>query len=267
MVNIIIFSRNRACQLDLLLRSVYYNFVNWNSYKWNVLYTYDDAFKTGYDLVIKAHPDINFIKETNFKQNVLNLINNTDPYIMFGVDDNVFKNRFDITGSSEFYDFDIRDDVMALSLRMWPGITYCYTENRPTPPPIFKENGINIWNWRDSKLSGDWSYPFSIDMSIFKKKDILENLINVNYWNPNTMEGYLANQAWNKPYLICYKESIIFNNPINKVQTANGNRCGNVSTQYLNKMFLAGDVIDLIPLQGLKNTAPHQEELVTFIKG
>jgi hypothetical protein len=140
---------------------------------------------------------------------------------------------------------------------MCPRINYCYTEKRDTPPPKFTED--LMWFWRDPALKGDWSYPLSLDSTIFRTEDILPLLKNLSYENPNTLEGTLATHPINKPYMICYKDSLVFNIPVNKVQTANGNHCGNIPADYLNREFLRTKRISMSNLEFFKNTACHQE--------
>ena len=78
MLNIIVFSKNRSCQLELFLRSMKLYFKEFNEHKINILYTYsNDKFKEGYDKVISIHNDknINYIKETQpFKNHILLLL-------------------------------------------------------------------------------------------------------------------------------------------------------------------------------------------------
>jgi len=266
MINLIIFSKDRASQLELLIKSIKEYFVCWDKYRWNVLYKASTPkFQEGYKIVHSKHPEFNYICESDFKKDFISLMDIKNQYTMFAVDDNVFKNSFTFS-SKEFIEFIVRDDIMALSLRMCPDITYCYTENRPTPPPFFNDD-IYVWKWKDSGLLGDWSYPFSIDCTIFKTTDIYERVLSLPYANPNTFEGIFANQSWHKPNLVCFKESIILNNPVNKVQTVNGNRYGNISAEYINDKLLDGYVIDFNSFKGFKNSAPHQEIPLSFIKG
>jgi len=87
------------------------------------------------------------------------------------------------------------------------------------------------------------------------------------YHAPNTLEGRLhTHRKKLPPLIICYDKSKIINNPINRVQFASINRCGNISADYLNDKFLEGYRIDIEPFVGLDNTAVHTEITPTFIK-
>ena len=77
-MNIIIFSKDRACQLDLFLRSLKKYFKEFEELNFNILYTYsNDKFKIGYDKLFTIHNDsnLNYIKETKkFKEHVAPVI-------------------------------------------------------------------------------------------------------------------------------------------------------------------------------------------------
>jgi hypothetical protein len=174
---------------------------------------------------------------------------------MFGVDDDIFKEEFSFSCPEVEA---LRDgNVSCVSLRMHPKISYCYTEDRPTPPPIFINTKPYTWVWRG--LLGDWAYPMSIDFTIFRTGDIIDKCNRIPYSNPNTFEGWLAAGSILNPMMVCFKKSKIFNIPINKVQTVNGNRFGGISAEYLNTKFLEGYSIDLEPLKGFDNISTHQE--------
>lgn len=256
MINIIIFSKDRASQLDLLLRSIKTFFIGWDKYTFNILYKYSsEDYKKGYDITKSIHKEFNFVLESNFKKDLLKFISPVNAFTIFGVDDDVFKEEF----SFNCVEVDMLKEanVACISLTMHPKINYCYTENKPTPPPNFISTNPYTWEWRG--LPGDIGYPMSIDFSIFRTIDIICRCHKLTYNNPNTLEGYLATVPIQKPLRVCFKKSKIFNIPVNKVQTVNGNRFGGISAEYLNTKFLEGYKIDLEPLKGFDNTAVHQE--------
>jgi hypothetical protein len=114
-----------------------------------------------------------------------------------------------------------------------------------------------MWFWKG--LPGDFGYPMSLDANIFRTDDIFPLACNLKYENPNTFEGVLAVNPINRPYMICYPESKVMNIPVNKVQTANGNHCGNISSDFLNREFTNLKMISLSNIKGFKNISAHQE--------
>lgn len=264
MINIIVFSKDRACQLELFLRSMKHYFVEFNQYKINVLYTYtDDNFKKGYERLIEIHNDenIKYIIETqDFKKHVLLLLNPENPYTVFFVDDIIFKNPFSLE-SKQFKLFTLNDEILTLSLRLNSYLRYCYAARVRMIPPQFESNYLYKWYGQP----GDYGYPMSLDGHFFRTNDILPLTRAISFKCPNSYESVLAGYPLRRPKMICFEDSIIVNNPINKVQNFNNNYHGNVSAEFLNDKFLEGEIIDLEDFKGIKNTAVHQEIEINFI--
>lgn len=264
-INIIVFSRDRACQLELFLRSMKFYFKEFDQHIINVLYTYsNDKFKDGYDKLFSIHNDknINYIKETNnFKDHVLSLLDQEKPYSIFFVDDIIFKNPFTLD-CKQFKMFTINNQILTLSLRLHPHLTYCYAACRNMNPPKF--NSDLVFNWYGSE--GDYGYPMSLDGHFFRTNEIKTLTTMISFTGPNSYESILACYPLiTKLKMICFEESVIINNPINKVQQFN-NVHGNISAEYLNDMFLNDNIIDFEDFKGLKNISCHQELNIKFIK-
>src|SRR3989344_6927504 len=102
-ISTIIFSKNRACQLELLLRSL--------NMPATVIYTYDQDFKTGYDKLIGMYPEVEFVWETDFKKQV---IENLGEYTLFLVDDDVMIAPFE-ESCPEFEEFKKNQGIICLS--------------------------------------------------------------------------------------------------------------------------------------------------------
>lgn len=253
MINITIFSKDRACQLDLLLRSIK-RFTNLPKNKINIIYTSsNDNFEQGYIKLKKENTKFIFHKELgNFKHDVIEKIKIKNEYTMWLVDDDFFKETFNLNDSLNILN---NEKVLCSSLRMHPGIRYCYTANIETPAPNISKNGLFGWEG----LKGDWGYPMSVDGHIFRTKDILPLVKKINFSNPNTFEGNLAGTKINKPLMHCFNKSKILNNPANKVQNVNNNRHGNITAKELNKKYLDGYKISMNNLIGIETPSPHFE--------
>ena len=265
MLNIIVFSKDRSCQLELFLRSMKLYFKEFSQYKINILYTYtNNKFKEGYEKLFKIYNDenIRYIRELeNFKNHVLLLLNPDNPYTVFFVDDIIFKNPFTLE-SKHFKLFTLNDEILTLSLRLHPNLTYCYAARHRMIPPQFETN--NLFKWYGQH--GDYGYPMSLDAHILRTADILPLTRAITFNNPNSYESMLAFYPLNRPKMICFDESVVMNNPINKVQNFNNNIHGNVSALFLNEKFLEGNIIDLYDFKGLKNKSCHQEVEIKFCK-
>ena len=242
-MNVIIFSKDRAAQLDLLLRSmpdfdeVY---VIYTSSHYKYAYAYEQ---------IEPRDGVFMIAEVDFKDDVLWYADSPNEYTMFLTDDDVFINRMPKIPP-------LPENVACLSLRLNPHMRYCYTLNRSQKAPKFGTNG-NIWDWR--MADADYGYPMSLDGHIFRTEDILPLLEKLDYENPNTLEGQLARCPIRRPMMMCFDKSVIVNNPVNRVQSAVPNRHGDIAADWLNEQFLAGKRIKLKPFIGIEPNACHVE--------
>lgn len=265
MLNIIVFSKDRPSQLDLFLRSMKFYFKEFNQHTINILYTYSsNTFKDGYDKLFTLHKynNINYIKETeDFKKHVISLLNPNNPYTVFFVDDIVFKNEFTLE-CKQFKLFTLNDDILTLSLRLHPNLTYCYAARHHMIPPNFDSNCIFKWYGQQ----GDYGYPMSLDGHFFRTDDIIPIIKVLNFNNPNSFESVLSMYPLNRPKMICFEDSVIINNPINKVQNFNNNVHGDISADYLNDKFLDGYIIDFDDFKGVKNISCHKEMPINLIK-
>ena len=167
-MNIIIFSKDRAAQLDLLLRSMSHNWLE--SYKLgiNVLYTHsNEEYKKGYDKLINdtyktlidGYKNVNFVKENDFKKDLLSLIDKKDEFTVFFVDDQIVKEKFN-TNCEEMRQFERNDKISCLSLRLHPNLTFCYAANHS-----MKTLDNCLFDWKNKE--GDFGYPMSVDSHIF----------------------------------------------------------------------------------------------------
>lgn len=254
-LNIIIFSKDRACQLDLLLTSMHKMFKEYAQYNINVLYTSSaDEYESAYTKLKRMHQHIKLISEQDFRGDLISLINPENNYTVFLVDDDVWKEPFTIK-CNELKALEEDDDILCLSLRLDQNLTYCYTLNVDMKTPVFSSN--STWEW--GKFSDDFGYPMSLDGHIFRTKDITPLVSQLPYNTPNTLEAALSKNPPNRHKMICMEKAPIFNIPINKVQTQYSNRHGSVSAEYLNKLFNSYYRISLAPLIGYNNKACHQE--------
>lgn len=225
-ITTIIFSKNRACQLELLLRSL--------NMPATVIYTYDQEFKSGYEKLICMYPRVRFVFETDFKAQVLEYAEKYQgDYIMFLVDDNVMIKPFE-EQCPEFEEFKKNQDSICLSLRLAP---------QYQDAPAFKGT---TWEWRG--LKHDWGYPMSLDAHIFRKQDIVPIMKKRAFAMPNDLEVLLRRNPPDKPLMMCGTEPKVINIPANQVQTKYGpNRFKSMGVPVgdINEKFLHGFRISL----------------------
>ncbi len=273
MLNVIIFSLNRPAQLDLFIRSAEKFFKNFYKNNITIIYKYsNDLFKKGYEKVIARYPEIKFILETILKQDILKSFDFTKRFTVFFTDDDVFINDFNFDTNDfgfNFNNINVKNNFICISLRMNPSINYCYTQNIKVDIPniIFLNDKSIIWKWRAEKY--DWGYPMSLDGHIFLTNDIFPLIKTLEFENPNYLEGKLSKNPINKPFMICYKNSKIINNDVNRVNKVSPNKFGekyNFPVDLINDNYLSGKIISLENFINLKNESPHIEVPLIFIK-
>ena len=258
MLDVVIFSKDRACQLDLLLRSIERHFVDRGDASIQVLYTFSEqAYGCAYDAVIAAHPDFAYVCEREraegFKDIVAGMVGDNE-FVTFLVDDDVFKEDFSLR-APEFRTFAQDGEIMCLSLRMCPRMDYAYTLDRHTPIPSFERG--TVWDW--TGCDGDWGYPMSIDGHIFRSDELVPLVRELEFHNPNTFEDVLSRHPLASPKAVCFEESKLINIPVNRVQDTALNRHGDVTAEWLNTHFLEGGRLSLGTVEGVRNPSPHHE--------
>lgn len=267
----IIFSKDRPLQLDLTLTSNERHCSEKNARNEVVIYKpTNDEFEETYKQVAKEHPDVQFLKEDNFKNNLLECVDK-NRHVMFVVDDCIFTRRYSLDKISSF--LDICDGVLGFSLRLGTNTEVCYPIREKNDMPYMQMLGKNIgaFSWKQAG-KGDFSYPLDVSSSVYRVKDIKPLLEKLDYNTPNSLEWMLSNSTRvfnNLQFLLCYDISPAFCNPINKVQTENNNRVGNVEGYGVEPLLLAynlGYRIDADAFDGFISNGCHQEVPIRFIK-
>jgi hypothetical protein len=264
MANIVIFSKNRAMQLDLLLRSFKQYFKEWEQVNKTVIYMATTSeFVAAYDIVKQEHPEFKFVDQGVFKTDVLESVDPKQQFTMFLVDDIIFKKSFSAS-DPVFGILKNNNQMISLSLRLHPGIHYCYAINKSTARPPFVRHGASHYRvWRWPGMDGDWGYGISLDGDIFNTSFIAPLLLSTEYSNPNQLEAVLNDPRIIKgvwpTYKCCYDSaSKLLNNPANRVQDEFKNRAEmSYDTNDLNKLFLDGKRISLDEIENIDNGAVH----------
>lgn len=274
MYNVIIFSKDRACQLDACIRSFFFYCKEALEVEISVLYTFsNEEYRRGYILCQQRnnYPNIRWVLQRHllsFKKDLLCLLKGkeTNPYLMFLVDDIIFKDFWSFK-DPEIESIKDNPHLLCCSLRLYRGITKCYATNTSSPLPNFIKN--NVWSWYGA--SGDWGYPYSLDGNVYRTISMLPKLYNAEYTNPNQLEAVLNIHnaslvglgTSDRPlYMQCYIDnSKLVNIPANRVQDEFKNRVGNImSTEQMNTKYLyEGEQISINTVKDLVNNTVHVE--------
>jgi len=284
MITSIIFSKDRACQLDLLLSSIEKNFKDTD--EMFVIYKYtDDLFKEAYDILIERfskNSQIQFISESDFQQDTIDSCAKAkNKYIAFFVDDDVVYKPTNIGALLEKV---FLLDVACVSLRLGGNINvqdfYAFFIDKeksvvPKKPRIHnlvagdnEDSNLYIWNWASLyRHHTNFGYPFSVDGHIYPKEDILPIVQRYEYHTPNALEGRFTGSL--KRNMGCLNTSSVVNIPLNLAGSSQ-NRAGEqfgMSLEELNNKYVGGFRISLEDMDFSNIVSCHQELPITFKQG
>lgn len=268
--DLVVFSYNRPLQLYAFLESVE-NLVQGVG-EITVIYRASQKgyYDYGYELVAQDFPRVKFVVQGgnpkgDFKPLTLQAVfGSPSKYVMFAVDDIVVKDKVNLAECIQFL-----EDAGAYGfyLRLGMNLNYCYTMGKAQPVPELKAVADGVYLWRFNKAELDWAYPNTVDMTVFRKKDISNNLHTLDYTSPNTLEGAWAGKA--KSVIdrkgLCFAQSKVVNLPLNRVQTDWHNLSMEISPEDLQIKFLQGFKFDIAPLFKIQNRSAHMDYKPTFV--
>ena len=266
----IIFSKDRAMQLDCTLGSLALHCMDGANLDLHVLYTTSDStHQRQYEELKKAYPAVTFVRERSFKEDLLSLLAGRSK-VLFLVDDNIFVDDFEVADAVR--GLDENPDALGFSLRLGKNTAYCYMVNKTQELPPFEVAGQKVlrFDWTAAEL--DFGYPLEVSSSIYRVADLLP-LLGLDYRNPNTLELMLDTNKHvlqgRRKSLLCFGGSVTFCNPANMVQTMWVNRAGDKSTysaQKLAGMFDQGLRVDVAAYSGFVPNGCHQEVEFKFLR-
>ena len=264
----IVFSMDRALQLDALLGSYRDNTIN--SPKLRVIYrATSERHQRSYEAMFELYSDVvsEWLRQDSrdlFRSMVIQTLRGcSSSRVFFLVDDDLFIEKTDINRIAEY-----ATSFAVPSLRMGKNLNRSYTVQRNQPKPILltcDDLGgsssvlLHSWCWGNGIL--DWGYPLSLDGNIFLRDEILSMALAVSFDSPNTFENAL--QIFTPTYRwragVCYKKSRLLNIPYNRVQSDYDNIHGDVHQDDMLEMWERGRRINRSLYYGVNNVSAHQE--------
>ncbi len=271
-MTILIFSCNRALQLQTLLNSLFTHLTVAVPYTVHVLYAATDAdYVSGYERISISFPMVQFHREATqrrwawplpfqYWKNGLRFLRHKSlrrtsdfkafteqilaqsPHegVMFLTDDSLFirPERIDAARLAMV----LANPASTYSLSLRHGLTL-----RPLPPDIQPAAEQQYaWKFRPGQPDlGHWTWRFSVDGHVYPRQTVLSVLRRLHYANPNSLEGFMNDFVRTvRPDLF---STLLFNEQpalvgfvLNKVQTFNANHSLDMSPAYLNQKLLVG---------------------------
>jgi hypothetical protein len=251
MIDLLIFSKDRACQLDLLIKTIYLQ-TN-NCFKPSILYkSTSPSFNNGYNKLInnihKSNLDMIFIKETNFRQDVLNWVDTTNSKCVGIVtDDSIFYRHFDIQDEILYNLF---NNLSATSFHTRLGLNTILQRHYSTPvwseqiTPTYYQDGYIGWNFKKHLYDMNVGRPMSLDGGIYPR-EIFKNILNKSHWtNPRELDAINRDQFGDM--MLSFTQSVLFVNSVNLTFGGSADNWGHFhkySLEELNDSYLANKTI------------------------
>jgi hypothetical protein len=265
--DLVIFSYDRPMQLYALLQSCEQNITGLTST--SVIYRVSNTdYQTGYDLVVAKFPNVQFKLQqdppNDFKPLVMQTVftENQAEYVIFAVDDIIVKTPVNLSACIDLLQ---QTKAYTFLLRLGQNINYTYMLDKVTLPPAVNPVADHVNRYCFAKCAGDWRYPNNLDMSLYRKTDLYETFLKLNYKNPNQLEGVWAARADYKLTGLYFDNSKIVNLPLNLVNLSTNKFMASYTTQELLRLFLAGQVIDLSPFKDLEHHSAHIDYDLQFV--
>jgi len=216
-MDVLIFSKDRAPQLDLLLRSMDESF-QVRDRKVRVLFRFTSPeMERAYWSVFKDWEWAEPVKEVRvFQEHVGNIVREFEgSSCLFLCDDNVF---IEPVESEEFERVmgKFRSDARfhSLSLRMSPDTDFCYPAKREMLVPRFADDpdGDLVWNWRtvvDQHTC--WGYPMAVNTHVYRTSDIVPRILSGKFHSVNSLEAMLnRNRMFHRDHMLGFRSRKVF---------------------------------------------------------
>ena len=274
-VDLVIFSYHRPAQLYTLLESIETH-VSGLGYA-SVIYRADNLrYDNAYAEVQERFPNVTFRKQgknprADFKPLVIeesfaNPEGNKSPYLLFAVDDNVVKEDVDLRQCVRAME---ETGAYAFFLRLGHHLTHCYmANNAPMPLPPLTRVQDNIYSWSIDEAQLDWGYPNNVDMTIYRKRDILDPLYSARYKLPTKLESRWSKKRKPGRKGLCFKRSKIINIPLNLVQTEslkNRFSTASIGPEELLTLWESGSKLRFNGLAEMENPSVHFDVQPEFV--
>ena len=219
---VLVFSKDRAIQMELLLRS--YAQQMSRPLPLTVMYrASSDAHQRAYDEVFAGYTasPLTAIPEQAFKPDLLRVLRASSARkVIFLVDDIVFIQPVD-TALLEAWS--PGDGI--LSLRLGRNITHSFNSGgvAQTQPALARSErhgqALLRWTWAAGEL--DWALPTSLDGHLLPLPDLIPVIEHTSFRAPNSLEAAIGQFRflfkWRPGY--CFERARIMNLPLNTVKT------------------------------------------------
>lgn len=186
----VIFSKDRAMQLDGFLASYFENVKNYSEII-VLYYVSNDSHRKSYDDLVKIYADlpVKFIAETQFRNDLITSLENTvQDRVMFYVDDMLFSQKIDYNW---FKNINPLDDIVSLSRGKDFSFSTVLSKELKIPHLNPISENLFRFQWNEIQEFSDWTYPIGVSGYMFSKTEILAMMKATPFKAPNSLESNL----------------------------------------------------------------------------
>jgi hypothetical protein len=269
MINLIIWSKDRAAQLFLLLESLA-RFAP-NIFGVNIIYKASTAeFAKGYEELWDKRSllPLMLVEKDFYKDTYREVAIGLQDFVSFATDDCVLYRPIHFTILKDALP-EHNNQVFSLRLGYNTVVQNIHTGQMQPPLNVHIEHENYLsWNPAFYNPHDNYGYPFGLDLHVFRKSLILPILDEIEFHSTNELESKLTtNYRHMVDEIRSFKQSVAVNIPIN---TTNGvTRAGEqhgISKEELNQRFLDGWKIDLEKISKEDVKSCHKEIAFSWIK-
>lgn len=240
-MDVICFSKDRPMQLHAYLESMHH-YSDISLHRVTVIYV--ETERIPYDGVRKRFPEVCWVPQGSFFDDLQTAIGKCGEWVLFGCDDVIFTRHFSIERCCRILERD--PEVFGFSLRL--GL------NVRGAPVFCTHEGAIVWDWKLAQ-SRHWNYPWEVSSSIYRSEFVKQYVEgNLNIKNPNRFEAFLAGaisdgDAEVSPKMACFVKGCCVSLVVNRVQDEYPNGFDdrkNLSPEFLCDTYGSGVCIDWI---------------------
>ncbi len=214
----IVFSRDRAMQLDALLESWFAQVDG--SVRLAVLWTATPRHEISYrQLADKWARRVEWIRESDFREDLVSIVRqDSSTHLFFMTDDALILRPF---AMEQVLLPDPRHEIFSLCHSR--DLDWCFVHQKTQTVPDLdpRPDGTLSWRWKNGETFSDWSFPLSVDGKFFLREEMEVLLSDLPFRSPNTLEQSL--QIYQPLFAgrlgVCFAKAAMVNVPCNAVQT------------------------------------------------
>lgn len=259
---IVVFSKDRACQLHAFLESVLTHISN---VVVSVVYTYSEEHKESYEKLIRRFSldNVFFVKENDFRSDIISCVAYSKfDHIAFSTDDTIIYRPL-----PSFIPAIYKHECFSLRLGLNTIVQNPYTGELQMPLKNYNSDGNNVISWNCSLYHpfANYGYPMSLDLHIFQRQQILSLIKLFDWKNSNQLEGGLCAYRNEISYMRSFVYSVAVNVPLNNMSKVTQTNNSLTQAELLAK-YMDGEVVDLSKIDAKSIKGCHQEIPLHFRK-